>query len=536
MKIDFFGPCSDFFKRGLLGLDGLEISVIGNEFTSVVVFQMHGSDLIVSGFGTGFTFDKDGTLNGGTLTGLSFLSAGGVEAAFSDFNWDIGDFLAALEAASGGNSAQLRALMNLQPIKVDASKAQAGFYSSDFELSGGAAIVFKGSVFDDRVTTGSGEDILKGGRGDDVLTGGYGDDKIFGGLGDDLIFGYTGFVSVSVTSGSGYRSPVLKTDDDYLVGGLGDDVIYGNGGNDVIYGDTADGFIGIAPALVIYDRDGADTLFGGDGDDVIYGGGGNDRIFGDRGKDVIYGGQGSNRIEGGTGDDVIYGGGGGPIYLPLESTDSVEKIPPGYFLPVDFQGNKIFGGDGADRIVSGNGDDRVHGGDGNDRIFGGAGVDVIYGGTGNDRIVGGPDYPIYWIMGAAANGLEAFATRSLGNTMFGGAGNDRIIGGHLDDLIDGGLGRDVLIAGVGNDRLSGGRGADVFVFDANADEGRNVITDFTDGQDIIRMNGDVFASITGVVTSGRDGANTTITLAGGTEIILKGVDVASIGVDDFDFV
>ncbi|EGZ44250.1 M10 family metallopeptidase C-terminal domain-containing protein [Neisseria wadsworthii] len=55
-------------------------------------------------------------------------------------------------------------------------------------------------------------------------------------------------------------------------------------------------------------------------------------------------------------------------------------------------------------------------------------------------------------------------------------GDDKLVGSHNNDI---------LIGGAGNDTLTGNAGKDVFVFAANSNSGKDVITDFTRGYDKI---------------------------------------------------
>lgn len=55
-------------------------------------------------------------------------------------------------------------------------------------------------------------------------------------------------------------------------------------------------------------------------------------------------------------------------------------------------------------------------------------------------------------------------------------GDDKLVGSHNNDI---------LIGGAGNDTLTGNAGKDVFVFSANSNSGKDVITDFTRGYDKI---------------------------------------------------
>ncbi|WP_246566787.1 calcium-binding protein [Gemmobacter fulva] len=69
--------------------------------------------------------------------------------------------------------------------------------------------------------------------------------------------------------------------------------------------------------------------------------------------------------------------------------------------------------------------------------------------------------------------------------LWGGSGADTLDGGTGADSLYGGAGRDTLRGSKGNDMLSGGSAADVFVF--GAADGSDVLTDFRDGQDRIRI-------------------------------------------------
>ena len=73
------------------------------------------------------------------------------------------------------------------------------------------------------------------------------------------------------------------------------------------------------------------------------------------------------------------------------------------------------------------------------------------------------------------------------DVMNGGAGHDLLEGGTGADRLSGGRGDDTLVGGAGNDVLSGGAGADRFVFARTG--GADRITDFAQGEDVIRVTG-----------------------------------------------
>lgn len=150
-------------------------------------------------------------------------------------------------------------------------------------------------------------------------------------------------------------------------------------------------------------------------------------------------------------------------------------------------------------------------GGGDDLVFAGYGADIVCGEAGNDTLYGNgtTDSP-----GAAA----AFQARDdLADLLLGGAGDDVLLGAGGDDvlaggvgadllagdwgndLLAGGLGDDTLRGGLGADRLHGGPGADIFAFGMMAAPaafgfeagsgaaGRDVVLDFTPGEDLLRF-------------------------------------------------
>ncbi|MFN3644647.1 MAG: Calx-beta domain-containing protein [Gemmobacter sp.] len=162
-------------------------------------------------------------------------------------------------------------------------------------------------------------------------------------------------------------------------------------------------------------------------------------------------------------------------------------------------------------------------------IGGTAGVAAIHdndraGGRGADLMTG-TDLP------------EALYGRGGRDTLMGLGGNDTLAGGRGRDVLDGGDGNDRLIGGPGNDLLTGGAGRDVFVF--RGDAGRDVITDFTPGEDRLDLRGYGIASLealrdAGAITQARRVATIDLDAFGAeTTIVLRGVRQGNL--DDADF-
>ncbi|NEQ37747.1 MAG: calcium-binding protein [Okeania sp. SIO3I5] len=113
------------------------------------------------------------------------------------------------------------------------------------------------------------------------------------------------------------------------------------------------------------------------------------------------------------------------------------------------------------------------------------------------------------------------------DTIQGLDGNDLIHSGKGDDIIDAGAGRDVIGADKGDDIISGGTGADMFDFRVGF--GNDIITDFENGIDLIRLRGGLtFENL----TIAQVGSDTSIT-ADELSITLQGVAASDISGDDF---
>ncbi len=72
----------------------------------------------------------------------------------------------------------------------------------------------------------------------------------------------------------------------------------------------------------------------------------------------------------------------------------------------------------------------------------------------------------------------------------GGRGSDTIYGNALNNVLKGGRGFDILVGGGGRDRLIGGSGADGFLFMAG--DGRDMIADFSQTEDLISLSADLW--------------------------------------------
>ncbi len=222
-------------------------------------------------------------------------------------------------------------------------------------------------------------------------------------------------------------------------------------------------------------------------------------------------------FEGGAGDDIF------EAHIPT--------------FPV-YGTNVLRGFDGNDRLTGSLGNDRLWGGTGDDRLIDPDGVNFIFSGAGNDyaELGDGSDGSTVFgglgddtlVSGAGDDHLIGNAGR---DTLVGGAGDDRLDGMLANDTLIGGRGDDILTGGRGSDRLTGGEGTDRFVFDTT-DPGRDTITDFSDGEDILVMQGSTFDDLSIL----QSGSNTVIDWGlGSSYILLENTDTALVGADDFLF-
>ena len=292
---------------------------------------------------------------------------------------------------------------------------------------------------------------------------------------------------------------------------------------------------------------------------------GNLDIIGNANNNLIKSGRGSDTINGGTGNDTLTGGAGKDVFVYEEGNDIItdyksneDKIQLNI---ADITSSSVRGSDAIlttnkgtltvkgikDKVITFIDDSGVT----TDKIFF---ADTSYNPleTGlsydnkrtiltannkyDDAEIDLNDYlPTVTKLNASAvsKNLEITATNSVTsiksgkgsdiitggegkNTIYGGAGNDEIFGGTNDDKLFGDAGNDTLIGGEGNDILTGGAGNDLFVYDS----GKDIITDYTAGQDSIKVNG----SISNVAYNGK---NVIFTIGDGslTVINAKGKDI-----------
>jgi serralysin len=261
--------------------------------------------------------------------------------------------------------------------------------------------------------------------------------------------------------------------------------VWDAGGND-----TFD-FSGYSSNQVIELRQGFFSDVGGNrGNVAIAKGADIENAIGGSGSDSITGNALNNRLEGGLGNDSVLGASGNDTIIDMSGS------------------NYLRGDEGNDSLVSGTGSDDLNGNMGNDTISGGGGNDSVLGGKDNDLIFGDTG--------------DDLVNGNLGSdTCDGGAGNDTVRGGQAEDIISGQAGDDWMSGDRGNDTISGGSGADTF--HSFGEAGIDRVLDFN------RSEGDkVLLDVGTIYTVSQVGADVVITMDGGGQLILVGVQQSSL--------
>jgi Ca2+-binding RTX toxin-like protein len=192
----------------------------------------------------------------------------------------------------------------------------------------------------------------------------------------------------------------------------------------------------------------------------------------------------------------------------------------------DADNDTINGAAGNDVIFGGHGVNYLRGDEGDDVIVGGRGFDDVNGNMGNDTCVsgGGDD----WVVGGRDN--DSLVGGAGQNLVYGNLGADTCEGGDGDDVVRGGQDNDSLNGGAGSDYVSGDKGDDTVVGGAGADRfhtfgdaGVDRVLDFSLAQ------GDRVQLDPGTqYTVAQAGADTVISMTGGGQMILVGVQMSAL--------
>ncbi|OYT88665.1 MAG: hypothetical protein CFE43_21310, partial [Burkholderiales bacterium PBB3] len=288
--------------------------------------------------------------------------------------------------------------------------------------------------------TGTVEDnALFGGGGNDSLTGLGGNDQLFGGAGTDL-----------------------------MIGGQGNDVYYVENVGDTVIENAGEGTDRIESSVTYTLPANVENLsLTGDvtGYDI--------NGYGNALANEIYGGSGANLLDGGAGADYLFGGYGDDTYIVDNSGDrvseggatGVDKViaSVSWTLGASLENLTLSGsaningtGNELDNILIGN--------SGNNTLNGGIGVDAMAGGAGNDTYVvddsgdlvtenlnEGTDLVQTSITYALSSNVENITLTGTASTdATGNALNNVLTGNSAANILTGGLGDDTYVVGAGD--------------------------------------------------------------------------------------
>ncbi len=303
-----------------------------------------------------------------------------------------------------------------------------------------------GNTTHNSIKGGKSEDTINGGDGKDTLFGGNGNDKLYGDADNDVLKGEAG--NDSLYGGNG---------NDTLTGGAGNDIFVYESGNDVIkdYKTNEDKINLNLSAITSSSVKGSDV--------ILTTSNGTLTVKGTKDKVITFVDN-----NGKTSERIFFAN---TSYAPLETGLAYDAKRVVLTASNKFTGNKIDLGEYLGTVTKVNSSATSQ----NINIIGNSADNSIKAGKGADTINGG-------------NGKD---------TIFGGADNDSLYGGNDNDKLLGDAGNDTLNGGRGNDTLTGGAGNDVFIYEG----GNDVITDYTAGQDKIRISS---GKISKTTYSGKD--------------------------------
>jgi serralysin len=172
-------------------------------------------------------------------------------------------------------------------------------------------------------------------------------------------------------------------------------------------------------------------------------------------------------------------------------------------------------------------------------MIGGTGDDTYVVDNTGDRVVENPGEGIDTVRATISitlgDNVENLTLLGSGNYRGTGNAGDNVITGNAgSNVLSGAGGNDTLIGGAGNDSLSGGTGNDTFVFAAGF--GKDTITGFSPGSDVVQFSSSVFADFEHLLASSAQvGADVVITVDAADSLTLKSVALLGLHAGDFFF-
>ena len=457
------------------------------------------------------------------------------------------------------------------------SISSANITALDFASTSTSNQTLSGTSGNNTLIGGAGNDTLVSGSGTDTLLGSAGDDGFtINGTGNKIIHGGSGTDSLTLSfSGiTSLASYTISVGDDYMVltNASGTTVQYKNiesltvGSYTYIEDTTNDNYWNASEkVLYMYDGggwDGTSNLsgFSASADFSVVGSDGNDymNLNIDRSSDLtgdmtISMGAGNDSLGAArlkNGDSVDMGAGDDSVNLyatnssgtPAYSALSMANLDGGAgtdtlgFGNMGTQGSTelTLTGGGASNFenIDGTGGVDIIRGDSNVNVLrGSGGADIIYGGGGNDSLSGTTEWTSSNDTDSARRNASSGGTSDdTDDNLYGEAGDDLLIGTIGDNILDGGTGTDTIYSGSGSDTIvirSGDGGSSL--------NDADIIADFSDGTDLIGLDGLNFSDLTVQQGSGSYSSHVVVqeTSTGEFLAIIQNANISSI--DDNDF-
>lgn len=475
---------------------GIE-TIYGDAPTAVAAAD--GGDVILGDNGL-IDFDADGSLATLDLVASELGGRGGVERIYGQAGADLAIGGTAADELYGDDDGASNGAADLDDILLG-DNASIELVANNLAASGndrrlvlGSAVVVIRST--DTVQQPSWSDLIHGNAGADILVGGVAGDSLHGDRtspsaltnsrdGDDILLGDHALLEWLSTGRLGeFSADVANQNADLYAK-------YQSGAADTNVA-TLDLVTAKDPLL-----GGRDLLVGGNGSDALIGGSDADDLHGDTG-------NGADGISSAVGNDLLFGD-HGRIYPQFSVLTDIRSRN---FFSIHIgdadagEGDRLWGEEGMDILLGGQGDDRLWGGDGDDDLIGGHNAiggadelsaalvqasigaqavnDLLDGGNDNDSLAG--DNAIIWRTGVSLSeryraigpGGELYAFGNGGETdvyanVAAGAMNDPDgVRGRAVTLLDhskttpaGRYGSDVVVGGAQRDQLFGQLGDDL---------------------------------------------------------------------------
>jgi len=415
----------------LVGGAGNNVFTLTGWSGDAVIFGGTGNDTIV------FTVDEDMDLVSAGITDVLTVNAGipyAITGAAVE-RWTI----------SGG---------------VSGNVMDASLYSR-----AGGSLTLNGNGGNDTILGSQNDDVINGGSGNDILSGGPGNDEINGGAGADTALESNDFI-VSVTSTGltlNRTATGVEVDEHSSIETI---TVFGGGGNEYFI------YEGSAASVTSINFNGL------------------------AGSDVIWAEWSGSMTA--TNALITLAGPAPPINITgMEIVVFIGGPGPDFMDASTFSGQALMsGGDGNDVLIGTAGLDSLIGGEGHDRLTGHGGNDSLNGGNGDDTYVfnangalgtdtildtGGSD-TLDFSAGSVAHTVNLTLLSNVVNANLtinwaAGVFMENLTGGSGVDTFTGDGNANRLTGNGGNDILNGGLGDDTYVFDVDANQGADTITD-----------------------------------------------------------